>query len=145
MTKVNGNDGMKNVYFGQNSLNVNKTDKTVKTEHTAPAGETESTAETSSAGFVDFGVGSKQKSDEIRGLQVEGVSRLAKADMEDLSQLSQIAGIPNIYVTQAVYNRISDSVSDIGNVMDTIGTENNAEALFESSEFGTLNNLFGIS
>ncbi len=134
---INGNNGMNNVYFGLNSLNVNKTDRTVETEQTTSASETKSTEFT-------FNVGSKQQADQIRGLEVEGAVRLAKADMEDLGQLAQIAGIRNISVTQPVYNRISDSVAGFTNVMDNITTTDNAEALFASPEFAVLNNLFGV-
>ena len=138
MTRINGNDGMKNVYFGQNSLNVGRTDKSVRTEQTAP------TTETSSIEFT-FNVGSKQQADQIRSLEVEGAVRLDKTDMEDLDQLAQLIGIKNISVTQTGYDRIKKSVVEFAGLMDDFTTTSNAEALFKSSEFGTLNTLFGIS
>lgn len=137
MARIDGNDSMKNVYFGRNTLNVEKTDKTGKTEQTARA------AETTQAEF-NFGIGSKQQSDQIRGMEVEGVTKLPQEDMQELNSLAQIAGLKNISVTQPVYNRISESVSQVGAVMEEIETENNAQQLFASQEFAVLNALFGI-
>lgn len=139
MTKINGNDGM-NFYFGLNSLNVNQTDKPAKTDATEkPA----SAKETAPADF-DFGVGSKQRAEQIKGMEVEGVTKIPQEDQQELNNLAQIAGIKNISVTQPVYNRISNSVQQVGTVMGEIETENNAEQLYRSQEFGVLNALFGI-
>ena len=139
MTKINGNDGM-NFYFGLNSLNVNKTGKSAKTDATEKSA---SAKETASADF-DFGVGSKQRAEQIKGMEVEGVTKIPQEDQQELNSLAQIAGIKNISVTQPVYNRISNSVQQVGTVMGEIETENNAEQLYKSQEFAVLNTLFGI-
>lgn len=141
MTRIDGNDGMKNVYLRQNSSSVSRTDRPVRTEQTAP------TTETSSTEF--FGLGSKQKSAVIRGMEVEGATRPPKADMEDLNELAQAAGIKNrTYIdnlTMRSYANIEDQVRKCTENIDAITTTYNAEALFASPEFGTFNNVFGMS
>lgn len=139
MTKINGNDGMNNFYYGLNQLNVKKSDSTERTVSAAPA---------SAAGSIetsfDFGVGSKQKAEQIKGLEVEGVSKLPQQDLQELNQLAQLAGIKSISVPTQVYDRIGASVADVTTVMTEMETENNAAVLFNSPEFASLNSLFGI-
>lgn len=138
MTRINGNDGMNNNFFLKlNPLHTSKTDKPVETEQTTNA------SETTPINF-DFGVGSKQNAAQIRGMEVEGVTKLSEADQNDLNSLAQMAGIKRISVSQDVYNRIDNSVKGFTSSMNELTVGNNAEDLFKSVEFQTLNNIFGI-
>ena len=139
MTKVNGNGGMSNFFLKLNPLHTSKTNESAKTEQTSLAQNTEATSTT-----FDFSIGAKQTADQIRGFEVEGVKKIPPADQADLNQLAQLAGLKSVSVPQNVYNRIGNTVVNVTNVMDTIEVENNAQELFGSEEFQTLNNLFGI-
>ena len=93
MTRINGNDGMNNNFFLKlNPLQTSKTDKPVETEKTTNASKAPSIN-------FDFGVGSKQNAAQIRGMEVEGVTKLSETDQNDLNSLAQMAGIKRISVS----------------------------------------------
>ena len=137
MTSVNGFDGNTNNYLFnrlQGSKTVKGNANVEKTATNKPVANVENT--------FDYGIGTKQVSDVNRGLEVE-MKKLDPADAKDLQNLYALAGLKNVSVpTQTVYNRIGNSVAEVGKTIADTETENHAEQLFDSQGFNVLNNIF---
>ena len=68
---------------------------------------------------------------------------VSKEDASDLQELFEMAGISkNRVPSKAVYERIGKAVGEVSKVITDIETENHAEALFNSKEFKTLDDIF---
>lgn len=68
---------------------------------------------------------------------------VAKEDAADLEQLFAMAGLGKTRMpSKTVYERIGGSVAQVSKVMNDIETEDHIEALFNSPEFKTLDNIF---
>ncbi len=68
---------------------------------------------------------------------------VAKEDAADLEQLFAMAGVSkNRMPSKTVYERIGGAVAQVSKAMTDIETENHVEALFNSPEFKTLDNIF---
>ena len=68
---------------------------------------------------------------------------VAKEDAADLEQLFAMAGVSkNRMPSKTVYERIGGAVAQVSKAMTDIETENRVEALFNSPEFKTLDNIF---
>ncbi len=68
---------------------------------------------------------------------------VAKEDAADLEQLFAMAGLGKTRMpSKTVYERIGGSVAQVSKVMSDIETEDHIEALFNSPEFKTLDNIF---
>ena len=68
---------------------------------------------------------------------------VAKEDAADLEQLFAMAGLgKNRMPSKAVYDRIGTNVAQVSKIMTDIETEDHVEALFNSPEFSTLDNIF---
>ena len=67
---------------------------------------------------------------------------ISKQDTDELNEMFAMAGIKGQVPTKQVYERIGASVAQFNGVFKDIETENNIEALFSSTNFKTLDNIF---
>ncbi len=73
-------------------------------------------------------------------------ARIPETDAAELTEMFAMAGITAPKMpTVAQYTSISNHVADFSRDFDDLETTNNAVALFESQDFATLDNIFGIS
>ena len=72
-------------------------------------------------------------------------SKIPETDRKDLTEMFAMAGVKNPKMpTAAQYASISNSVGTVETGLDKLNTANHTADLFNSPEFGTLNNIFGI-
>lgn len=139
MAKVNGNDGntpdLKNLQAYYEAIKAKATSKTGKTDKIEGNNQVPTNT-------FDFGIGSKTQAQQIAGLEVEGLSKIPEEDVVQLTELYKMAGIKSPIPTKQVYERIGTSVTQVGDMMTRIETENNATELFNSSEFKVLDDIF---
>ena len=73
-------------------------------------------------------------------------AKLPEEDRSEISEMFTIAGINKAKMpTAAQYASISNQVNNFVTNFDELTTTNNAENLFNSKEFKTLNSFFGIA
>ena len=73
-------------------------------------------------------------------------SKIPETDRKDLTEMFAMAGVKNPKMpTAAQYASISNSVETVETGLDKLNTTNHARDLFNSPEFGALNDIFNIA
>ncbi len=73
-------------------------------------------------------------------------AKIPETDRAELNEMFEMAGIKNAKMpTVAQYASIANQVGTATTALDELMTTTHTEDLFNSAEFGTLNDLFGIS
>lgn len=142
MVSINGNFGF---FERNNSLKTQNTN--LEKAGNVPISKPDEAKETANVENKDFefGIGSKHQAGQIKGLEVEGMSKIAKEDAVQLAQMYEMAGIKAPLPTKQVYSRVAASVNQFSSTLDEVETEGHAQDLFNSQSFAKLNNIFGIS
>ena len=73
-------------------------------------------------------------------------AKIPETDRAELNEMFEMAGIKNAKMPPvAQYARIANQVGTVTTALDELMTTTHTEDLFNSAEFGRLNDLFGIS
>lgn len=73
-------------------------------------------------------------------------SKIPETDRKDLTEMFAMAGVKNPKMPTAVqYASISNSVGTVETGLDKLNTTNHANDLFNSPQFGVLNDIFNIA
>lgn len=73
-------------------------------------------------------------------------SKIPETDRKDLTEMFAMAGVKNPKMpTAAQYASISNSVGTVVPGLDKLNTTNHANDLFNSPQFGVLNDIFNIA
>lgn len=73
------------------------------------------------------------------------LARIPETDAAELNEMYNMAGIKNLRMpTVAQYASVAGHVATFEQGIDELTTTNNAQQLFDSPEFATLDKLFGL-